>query len=117
MFAIVSLGDFLPNWATLLVGVTFNRGAEHKANDGGELHHDIKRWARGILKRVAHGVTCDRVLVCLAALAMFFAKTTRRDVLFGIIPWQGQRGTTRTLSQVTPWATLLRIPLAQRLIS
>merc|ERR1712187_1071176 len=69
-----------PKRAAVGIGMSRNGAAEHKTQNRRQLHHDVKRWPRGILQWVAHGVASDRILVGFRALQEILAETTSRDV-------------------------------------
>ena len=59
---------------------------ENQRHNGGKLDQDVEGRTRGILERIADGVTSDSVLVSAGALAELGAETTGFDVLLRVIP-------------------------------
>merc|ERR1719221_709433 len=61
---------------------------ENKRDDGLKLHHNIERRARGVLERVAHGVTshCRIVGGHVLTLQSWVRGIAHADVLLAIVP-------------------------------
>mmetsp|Transcript_19170 Transcript_19170/g.49507 ORF Transcript_19170/g.49507 Transcript_19170/m.49507 type:complete len:265 (-) Transcript_19170:176-970(-) len=67
--------------------------SKDQRDDGHELHHDVDRWARRVLERVAHRVAAHRRLMQVRALALrdglavdHDGDTPLLDVLLGVVP-------------------------------
>ena len=62
-----------------------HRRSEHQGDDSHELHQNIQRRTRGILKRISDGISDNSSLVSLRALLLTL-KSSLLNILLGVIP-------------------------------